>query len=255
MSIKYGTNWELQERYVIINNTPTKVSSVYIWNWDSTATKIRPVWWRPWANTVAYYPLTSTSTVNDMSGNELTLTNNWNAVFWTYDWVDCAYFNWNASLRQSSLTTQYIWQTFTFMAWMKVVTECNVWTYNNQWTNRGIWLVIQNNNDKIWGSIWQWGSFLDVVYNTTINNTWYLIWLTHNSNWDLKLYFNGVQVQTGSWAVNEWASNFAIWAAVFKESEIYYSNGYVSNVIIEDKERTDQEVSEYYNLTKWNYWL
>lgn len=33
---------ELKERYVIINNTPTRVSSVYIWNWDNTATKIRP---------------------------------------------------------------------------------------------------------------------------------------------------------------------------------------------------------------------
>ena len=45
----------------------------------------------PWSSTIAYYPLNSSTTVNDMSGNGYTLTNDW-ASFWTYGWVDCAYF-------------------------------------------------------------------------------------------------------------------------------------------------------------------
>jgi hypothetical protein len=30
---------------------------------------------------------------------------------------------------------------------------------------------------------------------------------------------------------------------------------YYSNMILENKVRTAQEISDYYNLTKWNYWL
>ena len=63
---------ELKDRYVIINNTPTKVSSVYIWNWDSTATKVRPAWWTPWANTLVYLKL-----------NWDALDSSWNWNNWT----------------------------------------------------------------------------------------------------------------------------------------------------------------------------
>ena len=63
---------------------------VYIWN-DT---------WLPNKDTIAYYPLNATTTVNDMSGNSKTLTNN-NVTFWTYNWVDCANFSGSQSLYRS----------------------------------------------------------------------------------------------------------------------------------------------------------
>lgn len=85
---------------------------ISIWNSEiSTATgiycgsrKLRPDgwwgWWTPWANTVAYYPLNSTSQWNDMKGMGTAYnlaTSHTAPTYWTYQWVDCAYFNWSST--------------------------------------------------------------------------------------------------------------------------------------------------------------
>ena len=47
-------------------------------------------WWKPWANTVAYYPLKEDA--NDYSGNNRNGTAS-NVNFTTLNWIECAYFN------------------------------------------------------------------------------------------------------------------------------------------------------------------
>ena len=211
--------------------------------------------WKPWANTVAYYPLTSTSTVNDMSWNWLTLTNNWNVLFWTYHWVDCANYSGNWSLRNSVLTTWYIWQTFTISEWvLRHWNEILIWTFNNVGTKRAIWINVASTFINF--TFGTWSAFQDNKYSiNTVTDQWYHIALTHNSTGNLIWYVNWQQVITWNVTIWEWASNFWIWAAVFSDNEIYYSNWNISNVIIEDIPRTAQEISKYYNQTKSLYWL
>jgi hypothetical protein len=48
-----------------------------------------------------------------------------------------------------------------------------------------------------------------------------------------------------------WVALTIGWSAVWGR----YFDGRLSNVIIEDKVRTAQDVADYYNLTKSNYWL
>jgi len=251
MSIKYGINWELKERYIIINNTPTKVSSVYIWNWDSTATKIRPVWWQPWANTIAYYPLTSTDTVNDLSWNGYNLTNS-NVTFWTYAWVSCASFNWSNWKLTASITTIPQWSnprtTSVWIYYSGAAGKSIMWYWANR-TRYGCWEM------RRWSSSGDWYMFSAyyIDENTAVQtmNTWLLFTVTYDGsiikqyiNWELKKTSTAYTLATSG-------TNFEIW----NPYNTSYFQWYASNAIIENKARTAQEVADYYNSTKWNYLL
>ena len=90
-----------------------KVNKIYV-----GTQQVRPVW-KPWSNTIAYYPLTSTTTVNDMSGNNRNLTNH-SVSFNTYDWVNCAYFNGSSQyLNQDSVNMWLFSGSLTVSSWIK----------------------------------------------------------------------------------------------------------------------------------------
>ena len=86
-------------------------------------------WWQPWVNTLAYYPLDSINTVNDLSWNNHTLTNNW-ITFWTYNWVDCAY-NAGSNYMTCDLGSKISDGSYTL----------NVWAYKN-WGVREIYVMM-----------------------------------------------------------------------------------------------------------------
>jgi hypothetical protein len=219
--------------------------NVYIWSNE----------WLPWKNTVAYYPLTSTSTVNDMSWNGLNLTNNGNVSFGTNYGVNCANFPWNWVLRNSTLTTQYFGQTFTISEWvLRHGNEFVIWTCNNSWTKRAI--LTNLSTTFVNYSIWTWSSFSDYQYPiNSVTDQWYHIVMTHDNTGALVWYLNWQQIITWNITVGEWASNFWIWASVFKDSEIYYSNWAASEIIIENRAWTSDQIAWYYNQTKSLYWL
>ena len=215
-------------------------------------------WWKPWANTLAYYPLTSTTTVNDESGNSLNLTNS-NTQFWTYNWVDCAYFNGtNAGLRQDTLTTSYIWTTFT---WSAFICPYSTWdiavsTMSNVGTKSQIVLQVNKSRNKFAYNLGDWSNWIDIDYSSTVSaNTWYHLVITHDSSNNVIGYLNWNQVVASTWWVWQTTTNFWIWCYVYSNNEIYYGKGYVSNVVLENKVWSAQEVSDYYDQTKSNYWI
>jgi len=249
MSIKYGTNWELQDRYVIINNTPTKVSSVYVWNWDNTATKIRPVWWQPWANTLAYYPLTQDA--NDYSWNNYNITTSW-ASSYTTDGALLPNSNHAGLLVPFSIDTS---NNYTFSFW------CNPLYHPSIDDMRGIDCTESTSNRLI--SLWDdmyiikhwWGSsnstkfWTDWSYTT---NTRYYVTYTID-NWTVKTYLNWVQLWTKTWvswhtcALRFW-QEWNMWA----DRHWYW---YMKDIIIENKVWTADEILNYFNVYKSLYWL
>ena len=69
--------------------TQQEPKKIYIWvEYTSPFT--------PWANTVAYYPLTSSTTVNNQVSGGTNLTNS-NVVFWVANGVDCATISGNST--------------------------------------------------------------------------------------------------------------------------------------------------------------
>ena len=209
---------------------------------------------QPWANTVAYYPLNSTTTVNDLSWNSRNLTNSW-VTFGDYNWVNCASFNGNSYMyRSESLFTGS--QDFTVNLWYNRTSDSQ-----NHWNIFSVWTYDTTNSFIIW--LWNdiWADFLKVMFWGWDNdrNTGYFptkdVWLnivaTHK-NWTVKLYVNWQSEYSGavSYTIQSWFT--WIWCGVQKNNAMIWK---LSNIIVENVVWSATDVANYYNDTKANYWI
>lgn len=207
-------------------------------------------WWQPWANTLAYYPLTSD--FDDYSNIWANLTNSW-WVITTVDGVSCAYYNWSSYSINASLP--YLTNTRTISCWRRPASTSNVMWIVVTWYNSGTYEIrwLQQSSWVIWGSE---RVTLDQSVNSwvsvTVNNWYYLV--TTIENWvTAKIYVNWELKNTLTRTTPIIASS---WLTIWSKSWVVNSekaNWYVSNAIIEDIVRTAQEISDYYNQTKADY--
>jgi hypothetical protein len=215
--------------------------------------QVRPKrWWKPWANTVAYYPLDSVNTVHDLSWNNYNLTNNWNVTFGVNTWVDCATF-WNATPRWLVNTSANIinWQ-YTYLVWinmdMSSYAEGRARTFG--WTS-SFFILIGDlpNNHNMWPQ-------LPPTNWVTLTSWWHLVCFVWDvSSGSFTSYLDGTLVSSWTWI--SWSMSWIlIWAKENSYSHYYDRFKWnMSAVIWEDKQRTAQEVSDYYDQTKWDYWI
>ena len=239
MAIKIWTT-DIQKCFVW--TTPVKS----IWSWD---TQVRPSgWWgwQPWANTLLYVPMKSD--LDDHSGNNVSMTNNWVVIenwFWKFNWTSSyIYTTNNFSLASTPFTVSF---------WMNVNSINTSWLiWHNLYSSGYKWWNMYIVNSKIrseftpnWWKIWT---------NTINVNQWMLVTLTADSSWRT-LYKDWTQVSTWSSSITFIATSLYMGCGSWTSTPDHFYNGYMSNVIIEDKVRTAQEVADYYNLTKSNYWL
>jgi len=208
--------------------------------------------WLPWANTMAYRPLTSSTTLNDQSGNSYNLTNKGSVTFWTYKWVNCAYFDgtWSNYLDIGTFPTNQ--QAFTV--------SCRIYYISNEKTANG-------NYDQV---AWWWYTnhwLRRDCYNSPYNKLicwWIDAWsLTSDSAWIYTTYtFNGSNVGTfyKNWSLVWTYTNTPNFWTYFSIGAIHNSSsGYkkwkwgISEVIVESWQRTAQDVANYFNQTKSNY--
>jgi hypothetical protein len=214
--------------------------------------QVRPKTRNPWANTIAYYPLTSTTTVNDISGNNRNLTNNW-VQFWEYDWVDCAYFNANSYLIKNwALFTWNPTFTISFYAkciWFQQYNGRAYWFIGTGDWVKSFWQRIKSNVQWHKLQIWWWSNDRDTGY--TVDNNWHHIVFKY-SNGSGEVYVDWNSIYSGTWSPNIEDSKTVIWWNP-NPSDLFY--WYISNFICESKLWTAQEIADYYNQTKANYWL
>ena len=200
--------------------------------------------WKPNANTIAYYPLTSSTTINDQSGNGNNLTNNW-ITFWTYSWVNCWYFNGNYAYKSWSLFT---WNpTFACSIWAKMT---NYWVYWAFWQTTSNYSFIVFRDDPSWKiKIWWWSN--DQLTPYVVDANWHNIIFTYGS-WNWSVYVDGVDVYDGTRSPNIQNDKTVIWANTAFSTPMQW---YMSEVIFENKKWSLSEAENYYNKTKANYWL
>lgn len=235
-----------------------KINKIYVWD-----KQVRPKTWgggfTPTVNTVAYYPLTSSTTVSDLSWNNHNLTNNSNLVtFWTNAWVDCANF-WTPW--RSSHNLYYTNPTF-LPSWNASRTM-SIWAYNTRtsthdslmcfwgaWSSKNLWGFFYNS----WVYI-AWYSADTSQYNFT-QNVWHnVIWTFDGSV--IRLYLDWALQGTKSTSLNTTTGKFWIgWGSTSSAfSSDHYRDWYLSECIVENVTRTATEISDYYNSTKSKYWL
>ena len=241
-----------------------KLNWIYVWN-----QKVRPEPeppFTPWANTLAYYPLQKD--VNDYSWNWRNWTN-YNVTF--SDGI--ATFNGSySSIVVPSADRQKPTSNFTISAWARPTS----WTHTGSWKPMFIvtkwqfyanteqdffyWLAITDENKYAFWWIATWISDDWDTYpweSTTAVNLNERNLYTLTNNWTTKtLYLNGVQIKQATADTTDSSSSIpiVIGDAYFNNNHGYF-NWNISEVILENKTRTQQDILDYYNQTKGIYGL
>lgn len=222
---------------------------------NGTEKQIRPVgwgWWQPWANTIAYLKLEADT--NDSSGN----WNNGTPTNITYTQPsgvskNVAVLNWSwwKIDFSSSLVTGW---TFTISLWVywNMIAD-GTWLNMIMWNAKSdaVWYY----TDRYWTRL---RSFINSTASVETTNLysqyqWFLYTFSY-SNWTMKWYKNASLIWTATKTLSSSDTrNFFIWYRAYSSDR--YWNWYISDFIVESKVRTAQEITDYYDLTKWDYWI
>lgn len=214
----------------------------------------KDLWWKPWANTFWYYTFDdqNASQITDFSGN------NRNLIWWTMpsytivSWTNYAgnYANvsWSAApyTNYSSLSTN-----FTILLWIKPTTNSSGYAFylrSTSWVSWQIALIYWYNSETF-------EYFDDNNHRTTIKswasvNNWYLVWFTRSWN-TIQTYANWSAWNSITGIASTWFGDFYLWSSISWDR----LKGQIWECVVENKVRTAEEVANYYNQTKSNYWL
>ena len=227
-----------------------KLTWMYIWQ-----TKIRPTWWQPWANTVWYRPLTSVTEWTDQSWNGYDLSGSYR-TFGTYGWVDCVYVSgwsnsdarlYNSSIPIGTNRTASIW----FYSTTSNIAQWVICTWHD-YINSIIWSWIYSSNLPY---VTDWKTH-DELWTWNILNAWHLMTVTYDGTTAI-LYIDGTEntrynyTRTSDTAIAFSHKTYYDWGSQYSERFEWY----LSEAIYEDKTWTQQEVSDYFDLTKSAYWV
>ena len=212
---------------------------------------------QPWANTLGYRPLTTTTTRYDQSGNSRDFTIYGSANFSTYDWVNCVLFTgeyrnnmYSIDITRGTLTGT---QPFTYSYWLKVR------NHNDQWI---AWIIGINNtqyaNDKTMVTTAS-GKISATVGATTVEvpsftvGTRSLYSLVFDGT-TLKIYQNWTLMDSDTCAgTSDTSTTLGLaWDDLYADPATSV-DWYMSNLIIENKAWTDTDISNYFNDTKETY--
>ena len=233
---------QTEPKSIKIGSTPIKRVTIRP---NGTEKQIRPVWWQPWANTIAYYPLKEDT--NDHSWNNRNLINTWvtfTGWVWNFDGSSYANRSWTEQLNT--------WYTISLIAKSSVNNTAFIFDMrNNNEYWQGVNLITENWYFKVRQ---QKSSNTEEEYNRSRDwneNHWVITWT--GSVWTV--YFNWTQVKqaTINNSINTSNTNLALWVRYSLNSWKYTWT--IREFIVEDKVWSAQEISDYYNQTKWNYWL
>lgn len=222
--------------------------------------------WHPWANTVLYLPLdwdvVDYSTYNRTFTVLGSTSAVWSPVFDTIasgkevgDFIktwpnDSNWFAYTTSI--ADIPTSW---NMTLSAWINCGTSSNYYEeiIAFRWNGGYRWMLMKSDADKL---LFHWTA-QEVTTLTPTVWTWYNIVVVIDS-WTCYIYSNWTQIYSDSYSY--WSGAEALCLGAYYNSyqsayreETY--NGKLSEVIIENVAWTQQEISDYFDQTKANYWI
>lgn len=226
--------------------------------------------WKPWVNTLIYLPL------NWDADNQWTYSSwdwtlpgstyySWEYINWVSgtqyrkstapsgdNWGVVIHWNYNSSALWSWDRTVSIW--LKFVTWYddnQPVNPVILWP-SGWWNGKWFWLWC-----KYWSSTHLWIlRYVDDPYteNFTYQTGWHNYVMTYSNTNKAKMYVDWQQVildHNASSSFNTTSTDYYIGTL---RTVTNYELGY-SNFIIESTEWTASDVLDYYNATKWRYWI
>jgi len=240
---------------------PSEIQEVYEW-----ATKIWPtvVPFTPTASTIWRYPLDWD--LKDYSWNNRDLT--WTSVNFTswWPWQVWVFTNSsNAYYQNNSLFC--ISYPFTWLVWVST-DSVPTWYRSGAWYYENLVIDICNGTDyntqDKWLWFWNWWfiahnydwAVQQCYWGTASANTWYSLAYSFDGS-TMRVYANGTLINTlsSSWSYT-WFNNARVtipnqsWA-----NNLSKFSWKISNVILENRVWTAQEISDYFNASKSMYWV
>lgn len=267
--------WDSEPSKIFVGDTP--ISKVFLWD-----TKVRPSgWWgwQPTEHTLLYIPMDTTSWTTDQSQHQRTyVSTTWLTLdTTTFAGVECYRIqNWYIDL-WTSATSWLIPSSKEFTALFRVY--CNTAIGGqNQYILIYNWAVMGEYNISLWWMplAWWWYPNWTVMnwWDSWSSDNWAIQWTCWTQAWHLVSFTvkNGVVTlykdavkdvdTTNVWFTlpNDW---FGLWHETSQQWIKIFSSrngydrldGYVWQVVFEDVGRADQQIADYYNQFKWNYWL
>lgn len=209
--------------------------------------QVRPKTWNPWADTILYMPLKSD--LLDHSGNNIQFTQVWTITL-DSEWANFGNKSWLTWDSPSIISGD-----FTFSSWINPTTA---------WTGANIILIGQaypwrwyryGSNNSAW---YIWFTLTSVIDWSNGRPFSALYWWWHNlvltRRWTTNtMYVDNVVLGSYNWTSTPSSTQIIVWS--HSQDPIINLEWHVNEIIIEWVWRTATDVVNYYNLTKWNYWL
>lgn len=218
-----------------------KLKWMYIWQ-----QKIRPTWWQPTANTIGWWKLNGDTKDYSWNGYD---GNSWSSYTTLSSWIKVASFDGSGYITTGYTATPTA--PFTFIAWIRRWAIDSEVYFGGKWQGsygRGLHEWFYGNNQLVWAF---YGDNNPNYYVTDTTDfhlfVWTYDWTTKQTYWDNTL------VYTDTFTGYNWFPNaYTIGWRSFGSGNYIWE---VSSVIIEDKVWSAQDVADFWNLTKADYWL
>lgn len=207
-------------------------------------------WYEPNENTVFYFPLTED--LVDHSWKSVTSTTTGSPTITTFNETKCLQLNWSSAINISTTLSSL---DNVFISCWCYCSSTGPWFFWNQpcWVMNGFWMSLPNTSyfrcERYYSA--SYSQAKDISWNYT--NAWHMYSI---SNWNIYVdwtYWNKFDANSlnGNQPLCIW------WHTVNSSCTRQYATWYIADVIMENKSwwRSAQEISDYYNMTKWNYWL
>ena len=237
-----------------------KVKRIMMWqNWEEK--QVRPYRFNPTSSTILYCPLKDDTA--DYSSNHYTITQSW-----TITKSDIGYqfgSNGRSYLSTPSVTLDGKLSPLTISFYQNyTVSEQTGVSYiiiSKYYGSNSSPYIIFNigyynpNNTKCAYMIWNTSNQLKQLDASAWTNWWWHNIICTLSWWTMKIYVDWLLDNTLTWVWTPKVVNTPIYIWAYQGSNNEYFVWKLSDIIIENKEWTATEISNYYNQTKSNYWL
>ena len=207
--------------------------------------------WKPWANTYIYYPLTSD--LVDVMWNWNTGTMTWTCTFDSSTGIHITWRSWNYVTGMSNGINNR--NLFTWNVWAKKE-DNNSWSYLLWYSTNLVstqCLNLSQRDSTLYMDVafsWYWAA---LWWTMAFDTNWHNRCIVVSSNTE-KVYLDWVLIATNScWTTNNVSELQLWWWGTYWSGRS--ANWYIKDYIVETVARTAQEVVNYYNQTKANYWL
>ena len=215
--------------------------------------QVRPSWWKPWANCIAYFPFIDDKS-NTISGSNISISNS-NIWITTLGGVECLELDWvstqtlNIGFTVANITSVMCWVNSWNDFWYLISERSTVWGDQSRW----LWLYYnQMHVNRYQNAGW------DLDYSFNFGTWWNCVGYTEDSNW-WKLFLNGnlspVSSNNNTRHFNILTNN--VWIFCNNNNGTLQDPGkwYASKLVLMDAPITIDDFLDFYNQTKSDYWL